>query len=70
MKTSEYSYRKSGMPATWNEENYAFGNERFTGMLKQAETARMIKALPSMTASKPAKAAWQWVTAVLASIFA
>ena len=70
MKTSEYSYRKSGMPATWNEESYAFGSERLNDMLQQAETARRVKVQTAASMAKPAKAAWQWVTAILASIFA
>jgi hypothetical protein len=65
MKQSEYNNPKSGMPTIWNVESYALSNERVMSILQQAETARVIKALPSMPASKPAKIIWQWVMAVL-----
>ena len=69
MKTSEYSYRNSGKPASYSEESYAFANERYTDILQQAETSRRVKAQTAAApAAKPARAAWQWVTAILTAI--
>ncbi len=65
MKQSEYNNPKSGMPTIWNVESYAFSNERVMSILQQAETARVIKALPPMPESRSAKIVWQWIAAVL-----
>jgi hypothetical protein len=68
MKTSEYNYNKAGRPVSWNEENYAFANERMNDKLLQAEYARKVKAATEMHASSKRKVVLQWVTAALSWI--
>ena len=43
MKRNTYNYRQEGMPAVGVEDLYAFAQERYRNLLREAETYRMIR---------------------------
>ena len=42
MKRNTYNYRQEGMPAVGVEDLYAFAQERYRNLLREAEAFRMI----------------------------
>ena len=42
MKRNTYNYRQEGMPAVGVEDLYAFAQERYRNLLREAEASRMI----------------------------
>ncbi len=52
MKSNMYDYYRAGMPALANEEGYAFGQERYRDLLREAEEYRL--ALRSEQFTRPA----------------
>ena len=43
MKRNTYNYRQEGMPAVGVEDLYAFAQERYRNLLREAEAFRMIQ---------------------------
>ena len=41
MKSNTYNYRRAGMPTLGNEEIYAFAQERYRELLREAEEYRL-----------------------------
>jgi hypothetical protein len=68
MKSNGYNYYQSGKASSVNEDNFAFANQRMNDKLRQAETARRVKATTEMIASSKSKVILQWVAAALAWI--
>jgi len=52
MKSNTYNYRRAGMPTLGNEEIYAFAQERYRELLREAEEYRL--ASRSLRSTRPA----------------